>query len=372
MKKSFLKIIALSLAAASLSASLIGCSEASKRDGAGLPTIKIGLIVQDAVRPGLIVAAEELGYYKEEGVNVEFVSVDSVPSGIAAVETGKVDIFPFSVMMLSSIAKGSDGAFIAGTATEGSSLVAGKNSLDVDWTDWTQWKGKKIGATPTSPITYLLLQYIKDQDPTFNEDDVQWLEFDDNNVLLEALAKGEVDAGLLTTERVWLAEERGLREAFDVAEFLPEYLCCRQQTTLSTIEEKRDALVSVLRAQIRTEWDYKNDTEKVLKAVADYTTQDYDKVKRYIGEAKDYNFTGLTNFRNPVSTNPMYNKIVQYDKVSITCGYYQPNEDVNLKDHVDLSLYEDALNQLIEKNSNDETYKQILKIFKQDSSEYWI
>jgi NitT/TauT family transport system substrate-binding protein len=371
MKKMYFRIIALVLLLVSVAAVFVGCSGPEKETGNELPTIKIGLIVQDAVRPALVVAAEELGYYKEEGVNVEFVSVDSVPSGIAAVGSGKVDLFPFSVMILSSIAKGGDGAIIAGTATEGSSLVAGKNSLDVDWTDWSQWKGKKIGATPTSPITYLLIKYIEDQDPNFDQDEVQWLEFDDNNVLLEALAKGEVDAGLLTTERVWLAEERGLKEAFDVAEFLPEFLCCRQQTTLTTIKEKRDALISVLRAQLRAEWDYKNDTEKVLQAVADYTTQDIEKITRYIGEPKNYYFTGLTNYRNPVSTNPMYNKIIQYDEVSIACGYYIPGEGVDLKDHIDLSLYEEAVNQLIKRNPDDETYKTILDIFKKDSSDYW-
>ena len=94
-------------------------------------------------------------------MNVEFINVDSVHSGIASVENGKLDVFTLSPMALSSIAKGSDAAIFAGVATEGSSLVVSKENSDLDWRNFTNWNGKKIGGSPTDPITYLLIQYIK-------------------------------------------------------------------------------------------------------------------------------------------------------------------------------------------------------------------
>ena len=373
MMKRALRLTALAVAGVLLFTALAGCSGKSKATGdKALPTIKIAMIVEDAVRPALVVAADTLGYYKEEGVNVEFVSVDSPLSGLSAVETGKADIFPFSVTALSFIARGSDTAFIAGTATEGSSLVVSRKWLDVDFRDFSNFKGKTIGRNPRSPISYLLIQYIKAHNPEYTDEGyTTWLDFDDNNVLLEAINKGTVDGGILVTERVWLAEERGLKEAFDLAEFLPEYLCCRQATTLKAISEKRDVLKAVLRAQIRAENDYKNSTDKVVNAVVGWTQVKKEYVIRYIATEKNYYSTGLTKFRNPVSVNPLYNKIVEYYRVGQEMGLYKPEPDVVLKDHIDLSIYEDALNELIQRYPDNQTYQEMYKIFKVSSSDYW-
>ncbi|MDR1629510.1 MAG: ABC transporter substrate-binding protein [Oscillospiraceae bacterium] len=369
--KKFIKPVIGAIIFSVLLSAFAGCSNKSG-DTAKLPTVKVGWIQIDGVRPALVVAAQQLGYYKEEGINVEFINVDSVPSGIASVENGKLDVFTLSPMALSSIAKGSDAAIFAGVATEGSSLVVSKANSDLDWKNFKNWKGKKIGGDPTSPITYLLIQYIKEQNPEYTDEGyVEWVHFDDNNVLLEAISNGSVDGGFLTTERVWLAEERGLKEAFDVAEFLPEFLCCRQTTTLTYISEHRDLLKKLLRAQIRAEKDYKDSSDKLFEAVAQITGQTKEHVIRYIGSEKNYYSTGLTKYRNPVSVNPLYNKIIEYDKVSIKAGYYEENPAIDLKKHLDITIYEDALNELIKENPDDQTYKTMYDLFKTANSQYW-
>jgi NitT/TauT family transport system substrate-binding protein len=369
--KKVINLIIIALILPVLLSAVAGCSKTSD-DSAELPTVKVGWIQIDGVRPALVVAAQQLGYYKEEGINVEFINVDSVPSGIASVENGKLDVFTLSPMALSSIAKGSDAAIFAGVATEGSSLVVSKENSDLDWDNFKNWKGKKIGTDPTDPITYLLVQHIKEQNPDYTDEGyVDWVEFDDNNVLLEAIANGSVDGGFLTTERVWLAEERGLKEAFDVAEFLPEFLCCRQTTTLSYISEHRDVLKKLLRAQIRAEKDYTDSPDKLFDAVAEITGQTKEHVIRYIGTEKNYYSTGLTKYRNPVSANPLYNKIVEYDQVNIKAGFYEENPDIDLKEHLDITIYEDALNELIEENPDDQTYKTMQDLFKTANSQYW-
>jgi len=370
-----LRLAALAITGMLLLAVFTGCSGKTKtaagKDKA-LPTVKIAMIVEVAVRPALVIAADKLGYYQEEGVNVEFVGVDSTTSGLIAVQTGKADIFPFSVAALSFIAQGSDMAFIAGTASEGSSLVVSRKWSDVNFRDFKNFKGKTIGITANNPVAYLTIQYIKDHNPEYTDEDyVTWLEFDDTNVCLEAINKGTVDGGMLATGHVWLAEERGLKEAFDLAEFLPEYLCCRQNTTLKTIAEKRDALKAVLRAQIRAENDYKNNTDKLVDAVTAWTQLKREHVVRYIAIEKNYYSTGLTKFRNPVSVNPMYNKIAEYFRIGTEMGLYKPEPGVVLKDHIDLSIYEDALNELIQRYPNDQTYQEMYKIFKTGSSDYW-
>jgi NitT/TauT family transport system substrate-binding protein len=351
--------------------SLAGCGN-SVQTSNDLPTIKIGYIVQDAVRPGLVIAAKQLGYYEEEGVNVVLVPVDSVPSGIAAVSTHKLDVFSLSVLALSSIAKGGDETFIGGVATEGTSLVVSKDNTDINFRDFHNLKGKVIGIGANSPITYIFQDYVKSElGDEYSDDYVNWKVFDDNNVLLEAITKGSVDGGFLTTERVWMAEERGLKEAFDLAEYLPEYLCCRLTSTNSVVKEKRDALVAVLRAQIRAEIDYKNNNDIIIDALEAFTEQKRDHIIRYVGTHKDYEVSAFTNYKNPLSTNLMYNKIKEYDDVSVAMGMYTVNANVNLKDHVDPTLWQDAIEDLIARYPDEKAYKELNEFFLRDSSEYW-
>jgi NitT/TauT family transport system substrate-binding protein len=356
--------------------SLLGissCAKSPEKEAAkALPTIRIGLIVQDAVRPALVVAAEELGYYKEEGVNVEFVSIDTVNSGLASVETRKVDIFPFAASALSSIAKGSNHVIIGGTAVEGSSLVASKENADVDFKDFKNWKGKKIAADPTTANMYLLQEYIRSVYPEYNPGDILWTPFDDGNVLLEAIRKGSVDAGFLTTERVWLAEESGLREAFDLAEFLPYYLCCRQTAHLDGVKANREAYVAVIRAQLRAEHDYATDLPKIVSAVAKYTEQKAEYIVRYIGTEKAFDGGGLVNYKNPVSPDPLFNKIEHLYEVNITLGNYAPIEGVNLKDHVDLTIYQEAIKDLIARYPDDAIYQKAYELFQLNNSRYFL
>ena len=350
-----------------------GCDRSSagaaKKEGE-LPTLKIGLIVQDAVRPALVAAAEELGYYKEEEVNIEFVSIDTVNFGLAAVETRKVDLFPFSANALSSLAKGSNYVIVGGVAVEGSSLVASPANANTDFRDFSQWKGKKIGGDLTDIIEIQFFQYLEENKPDFDPDSFEHITFDDNNILLEAIKKGAVDAGFLTTERVWLAEASGCVEAFDMAEYLPYYICCRLTANIEGVKGKRSAYVAVLRSLLRAEHDYKENTAKIVDAVTKYTEQKREYVVRYIATEKDYDGGGLVNFKNPVSPDPLLNKLDELNRASIEAGIYEWAAPFALKDRVDLSIYQEALAELLKRNSDDSTYQQALELFKVNNSNY--
>jgi ABC-type nitrate/sulfonate/bicarbonate transport system substrate-binding protein len=371
------RIVRAAFVAALLTGLLVfmSCGKSSagtaKKEGE-LPTLKIGLIVQDAVRPALVVAAEELGYYKEEGVKIEFVSIDTVNSGLAAVETRKVDLFPFSANALSSLAKGSNHLIVGGVAVEGASLVASPANTKTDFRDFSQWKGKKIGGSLTSMPQFKLFQYLKEEKPDFDPDSFELVDFDDNNVLLEAIKKGAVDAGFLTTERIWLAEAAGCVEAFDMAEYLPYYICCRLTANIEGVKENRSAYVAVLRALLRAEHDYKENTAKIVDAVTKYTQQKRDYVVRYIATEKDYDGGGLVNFKNPVSPDPLFNKLDELNRASIEAGIYEWTAPFTLKDRVDLSIYQEALADLLKHNPDDATYQRARELFKVNNSNYGI
>lgn len=360
-------IQALLLAAVLLVAfNVSGCQQKEENQ---LPKIRIGVITTGAVRPALVIAAKELGYYEEEGVDVELVAIDSVSSALTAIAADKLDILPYAIVpSLSAIAQGGNYTIIGGTASEGSSLVKGKGNEDVDFRNFDNWEGKKIGYNKTDTTITLLRGYI--ESTGFDTSKAEWVELDDENARREALKKGTIDAGFLTQEGLWVGEQAGLVEAFQIAEFLPNYICCRQTADTDRVNADRDTYVKVLKAQIRAQNDYKNDTEKVVKAVAGYIEQDDEYVRKYIATPNTINTGGLVQYKNPVSPDPLFNKIEQLYQVSLDSGVFEEKNGVNLKEHVDINLFKEAINELISENPNDATYAKILELYERDNSDY--
>jgi NitT/TauT family transport system substrate-binding protein len=343
-----------------------GCQQ---KEDAQLPKIRIGIITTGAVRPALVVAAKELGYYEEEGVDVELVAIDSVTSALTAIAADKLDILPYAIVpSLSAIAQGGNYTIIGGTASEGSTMVKGKGNEDVDFRNFNNWEGKKVGYKKTDTTIMLLQDYM--ESTGFDINKAEWIEIDDENATREALKKGTIDIASLTQEGFWVGEEAGLVEAFPIAEFLPNYICCRQTADTDRVKENRDAYVKVLKAQLRAQNDYKNNTDKVVKAVAKYIEQDDEYVRKYIATPSTLDNGGLVQFKNPVSPDPLFNKIEELYQVSKEAGVFEEKAGVNIKDHVDITLFKDAIDELISENPNDATYAKILELYERDNSNY--
>lgn len=357
---------------------LIGATTAcsgSKAEVAGVKKtdsvekVRIGLVTTGAVRPALVVAANELGYYAEEGLDVEFIPLDDSAQGIAALGTGKLEIWPYAVTpSLSQIAQGNDLVIFAGTATEGSSMVKGKGNEDVDFRDYQNWVGKDIAYSPTSTTHPLILKLLKDNG--VNPDDINWVDISNEEQVLEALKKGSVDAGFLTEERLIVGQKSGLVEAFQLAEVLGNYVCCRQTANGTYFKEHRDTFKKIIRAQIRALRDYRDDTPKVVKAVSDYIDQDYEYVEHYIATPNPVATGAFAQYKNPVSPDPLYNKVEELYNAQIEAGFFTPAEGVDLKDHFDISLFEEAAKELIEEYPDDKAYQEILDLFYKNNSNY--
>ncbi|AMP20351.1 hypothetical protein AZF37_03455 [endosymbiont 'TC1' of Trimyema compressum] len=100
---------------------LIGCSneEASRE----VETLKVGMAGKD-IKTACIIIAQGMGYFQEEGVNVEFETISNLSEGLTAVDMGKLDILPFGVIPSATfISQGSDVVIFGGTISEGSELV---------------------------------------------------------------------------------------------------------------------------------------------------------------------------------------------------------------------------------------------------------
>ena len=102
-KKFFIAFFCLLLV---LTASVLsaGCAdneengEQTEQNGTeSVETLRVGMLGKD-IKTACVILADSLGYFEEEGVNVEFEKINSLPDGLTAVSMDKLDILPFGVI----------------------------------------------------------------------------------------------------------------------------------------------------------------------------------------------------------------------------------------------------------------------------------
>jgi len=348
-----------------------GAEAASTGSGKTLPPIRVGVINDSATRPALLVAAHVLGYYEEEGVDVQFINLDGGGTAWTSIEAGNLDVFPYSVCgPLSLISQNGNFVIFAGTATEGSSLVIGAGRENIDFSDYKNWAGKKIGveALAESETLPLIRESLKEAGVL---DQVEFVIIEDSQARLEALRKGALDAGVIIEERVAVGKELGLVEAFPIGDKYPGYVCCRQTTSFISLKEKHDSYVKYLKAQIRAYRDYKIDTEKVVQAVAKFVRREPEYVRGYIAtENPKISTEGFVHFKNQVNPDPAFNNVERLYNALIASGALREDKGASLKAHVNVDIFKEALNELLAEHPDDETYKEILYFFNKNNTNF--
>lgn len=77
-----------------------------------------------SIKAAMVVLANEMGYYAEEGLDVTFEPINNLNDGITAILGGSLDILPFGVIPTCTfVAQGADLTVTGGTIAEGSECV---------------------------------------------------------------------------------------------------------------------------------------------------------------------------------------------------------------------------------------------------------
>ncbi|MPM93682.1 hypothetical protein SDC9_140824 [bioreactor metagenome] len=105
--------------------------------------------------------------------------------------------------------------------------------------------------------------------------------------------------------------------------------------------------------------------------MAKYIEQDPEYVRQYIGTDNGIGDTGgLVQYKNLVSPDPLFNKVKALYDVSIRSGVFEEKTGVELKQHVDISVFEEAVSRLIAEYPDDATYRRILELYQKDNTDY--
>ena len=352
MKK---KMFALSLCLIlALTAALFtsGCADEEKEAPAKeeeMVTLKVGMLGKD-IKTACIILADSLGYFEEEGVDVQFEKVNSLPDGLTAVSMDKLDILPFGVIpSCSYISQGTDVVIIGGTISEGSEGVTKEKEK---YTELSDFAGKRIGCFRMETGHMVLKGLLREAGV---EADFVYLE--SSQAIVEAVNKGEVDIGMVNSGYGYVAEQSGAHVAFQVGDFESDFPCCRQTASRTVVNDKRDALVKFEMAALRAYVTYLNDKETAIEALVEYSGQEEAYVEAVMYGTDDYDNAMI------VSLDPNKKKVSDFYEVMKANGDIDADTKYDINDYIDTSIYEDALKNLIEEGEDTDVYEKLLEEF---------
>ena len=224
------------------------------------------------IRIAIDILAQQLGYFKEEGVTVEEVNLGGMDA-LTAINSadGNLDILTTGfVADLQAIGSGYDLTVIGGTAVEGGAIITKKGNAD-QYKDagtilnFDAIKSAKLGLQRNEAAWVITRQYLLDNGVT--EDEIKAIEdeatgniayYADQTAVAQAVQKDEVNLAFLPLEYALLyADAYDLEVVAKAGDLQENYVCCREVTSKARLADKKDAFVAYEKARIRAFEYYK-------------------------------------------------------------------------------------------------------------------
>ena len=343
-------------------------------------TLKVSFMTGN-IRIAVNILALEKGYFAEEGVTVEPVNIGG-QDALTAINGSddQLDILNTGfVPDLQAIGSGYDITVIGGTAVEGGAIIAKSGNTaayqDVDKIiNIDAVTSAKLGFVRNESSWVVTRQYLLDNG--VSEETIAAIEeegsgnisyYQDETAVAQAVQKGEVDLGFLPLEYALLYGDAYELEVVTPAGALQEnYVCCREVTSSAKLAAKKDAFVAYETARIRAFEYYKQgeNDEAVRKDVVDT-------VVNYSGKEADYVETYLYGGVTKYATDPNEKGIVKYVEAAVNSGLLSSAGidfgTYDITQNIDTSAYAQAINDLVEREPENEFYAQLKTQFEADN-----
>lgn len=343
-------------------------------------TLKVSFMTGN-IRIAVNILALEKGYFAEEGVTVEPVNIGG-QDALTAINGSddQLDILNTGfVPDLQAIGSGYDITVIGGTAVEGGAIIAKSGNTaayqDVDKIiNIDAVTSAKLGFVRNESSWVVTRQYLLDNG--VSEETIAAIEeegsgnisyYQDETAVAQAVQKGEVDLGFLPLEYALLYGDAYELEVVTPAGALQEnYVCCREVTSSAKLAAKKDAFVAYETARIRAFEYYKQGEtdEAVRKDVVDT-------VVNYSGKEADYVETYLYGGVTKYATDPNEKGIVKYVEAAVNSGLLSSAGidfgTYDITQNIDTSAYAQAINDLVEREPENEFYARLKTQFEADN-----
>ncbi|MCR5350238.1 MAG: hypothetical protein K6E20_04520 [Acholeplasmatales bacterium] len=298
-----------------------------------------------AARSAITQVADKLGYIEDEGIKMKYVNI-SFADAFAALKTNKntLDILSTGFPQhLSAIARGDDLKIIAGTASEGGGLFTKPSNYE-KYLDFNNYNNITVGMKNDEQAWIIGRKYIKENYPNIDISTIKVKIYETPLLATQAAEKGEIDVAFVSDAAMASYESNlKVKKLYWTGELVPNYVCCRETTTPTKIKEKRDAFVKLEKARIKA-WEFienEDNRQQVLSLVADFTGQTTEYVNNY-----------LYKTASKLTADPNRKGIIDYYNAAAEIGFFGDADlsKVNIDEHIDTSIYKEALDELLEDN----------------------
>ena len=341
-----------------LSMVLCSCSK-DKKDSKYL-----SLLIGKDASSNTIVPINEIavakGYVEKYGLKVKFQPV--ARSGLfESVALGKLDASTQDIMAnLSLGARGGDVVLYGGTMAGGQAVMAYKDFAAIA-DDVNNWKGRTIGCLmggTSEMISKRALLEIYGLDP---EKDVHIKLFDSYESLLAGASKGVIDVALMFNSYVDTAKKLGLVYLFPVTDWKEDFVCCRQMAYGKKFRENNEPYKRWLKALILSYKDYRYDEEETKALLNKVTGQDVAWLHSTIYDRE----TTQNLSYNP---DPNFNGVKEYYETMLKYGILKSDRPIT--DFFNISLYAQALKEVIQEFPDEQIYKDMWTYFVKHNNQY--
>lgn len=294
----------------------------------------------------LIFIAKEEGLWEEEGLNVELFQFTKGTEAYNSLFGNKLETAGAGTSDPATyIAQGAEITIIGGLMSEGQFLVTQPENAEV-LADLQNWKGKKIATIAMSNGDLIYKAALKKAGIDWKTE-VTFLEVGSPNAVREAVKTNKADGGIIWIPHEILSQEQGLVVASYTAQYYDNHPCCRIALKTSTLNEDRDTYVKFEKGLI-----------KAYKFFSENQNESVTHIQKYVNVDKEAIRQSTWNDYFYASPDPNKNGVVEYYQMMKDSGYI--NTDVRIEDHVDSSVYKEALEELIRENPDDEFYQKLL------------
>jgi len=315
----------------------------------GVKTVRHGYLPSNG--DALIFVAKEEGFWDEEGLNVELYQFTKGPEAYNSLFADKLDTVGAGTGAPATfIAKGADITIIGGLMSEGQ-LVVAKPENSEELSDLNNWKGKNIATIAMSSGDTVYRAALAKAGVDW-KNDVTFLELSSPDAILEAVKSGKADGGIVWIPFEILAQKQGLAIASYSYQYYDNHPCCRIVLKTETLNEDRDTYVKFEKGLIRA---YKFFSENQNESVDD--------IQKYVNVDKETIRQSTWNNYFYASPDPNKNGVVEYYQQMKDSGYI--DTEVKVEDHIDSTVYRQALEELIKENPDDQFYQNLLSEYKE-------
>ena len=312
--------------------SLVACgAPAAKTDAPELSKVRLNWGGSGNI---LVALALEKGYLADEGIEIEFVPATNNNDMLTLLQSGQVDICTNAGTAdpLAFIAAGADFTIFGGHMLQGCMPIIAKPGTE--WNGVESLVGQKLGIKPNYFAITGALMEAGYEDP-LSVADFQPLSYND---AVAALMRDEIKYALVGTSQNYpvkqLVEEGQVEIVGWHGDIMPNYSCCRMESTREFVEKNPNTIKAILRALLRAQCYFEANKAECPPVLAGIQG-----VENAVVEA----FMLNDEYYKP-HLDPLRNGIVRAWNILDATGFLDENaKTINIEDHINTTLYEEAL-----------------------------